>query len=191
MPFLIGFIVLIMLLLGIVVVTAISIYNGIVSLRNQVDRAWANIDVILKQRFDEIPQLIQILEQYVQYEKHIIQAVMDARSHYGAAHSSDDKIKASQEMSLALKGVFAIGENYPELKSNANFTHIQQRLSSLEDHLADRREVFNEAVTNWNTRIAQFPDVLLTGVLNLSPRDLYQINEKEKSMPSLKMNLGS
>lgn len=181
----------VLIVFGIIVATVISVYNGLISLKNQVDRAWANIDVILKQRYDEVPQLIQILEQYVQYEKSVIQKVMDARAHYGSAASTQDKIKASQEMSFALKGVFAIGENYPELKSNNNFTHIQTRLSSLESTLADRREVYNEAVTNYNTRILQFPDVIFSRMMNFGEKELFKVSEAEKQLPNLKMNLGT
>ena len=181
----------VVLLIGVLLSVVISVYNGIVTLKNQVDRAWANIDVVLKQRFDEIPQLIQVLEQTAQYEKSVIQKVMDARSRYGSARSPDEKVSASQEMSLALRGVFAIGEAYPELKSNANFTHLQTRLSALEEQLTDRREVYNEAVTNWNTRIAQFPEVLFRGFMNLQERLLFQVSEQERARPNLKMNLGS
>ncbi len=186
-----GLLVFVVLMAGILVAVVISLYNGIVTLKNQVDRAWANIDVVLKQRFDEIPQLVQVLEQAAQYEKSVIQKVMDARAHYGSARSPEQKVKASQEMSLALSGVFAIGEAYPELKSNSNFTHLQNRLSTLEEQLTDRREVYNEAVTNWNTRIAQFPELLFRSVMKLEERVLFQVTEQEKSRPNLKMNLGN
>lgn len=179
-----------LLVMFILLSTAISVYNGLIALKNQVDRAWANIDVILKQRFDEIPQLIQILEQYAQYEKSVIQKVMDARAHYGSATSPGQKIEASKELSLALKGVMAIGEAYPELKSNSNFTHIQTRLSDLENNIADRRETYNEAVTNYNTRIAQFPDVIFASMLQFKERELFRVSEAEKALPNLKMNLG-
>jgi LemA protein len=187
----IGVAVFLILVVGIFVTVVISVYNGIVALKNQVDRAWANIDVVLKQRYDEIPQLVQVLEQAAQYEKSVIQKVMDARARYGSARSPDEKVGASQEMSLALRGVFAIGEAYPELKSNSNFTHLQNRLSSLEEQLTDRREVYNEAVTNWNTRIAQFPEILFRSFMTLQERVLFQVTEQEKSRPNLKMNLGN
>ncbi len=187
----IGILVFLVLVAGILVTVVISVYNGIVALKNQVDRAWANIDVILKQRYDEIPQLVQVLEQAAQYEKSVIQKVMDARSRYGSARNPDQKVKASQEMSLALSGVFAIGEAYPELKSNANFMHLQTRLSTLEEQLTDRREVYNEAVTNWNTRIAQFPEILFRSFMTLEERVLFQVTEQEKARPNLKMNLGT
>ncbi|NDF15597.1 LemA family protein [bacterium] len=178
------------LVLLILVSTGIATFNALVSLRNQVERAWANIDVILKQRFDEIPQLIEVLEQFVQHEKSMIRTVMEARAHYGSARSPEEKAKAAGEMAVALRGVFAIGEAYPELKSNANFTQIQTRLSVLEGQLADRRETYNESVTNWNTRIAQFPDLFFASMMNAQSRELFQVSEAERARPSLKMNLG-
>ena len=179
-------------LLGLIFIsTAITAYNGLIALRTQVDRAWANIDVILKQRFDEIPQLVEVLEQFVQHEKSVIRTVMEARAHYGSAKNPADKAKAAGEMSMALQGIFAIGEAYPELKSTANFVQIQGRLSALEGQLADRRETYNESVTNWNTRIAQFPDMFFASMMSAQPREMYRVAEHEKARPSLKMNLGS
>jgi LemA protein len=185
MVFLIG----IVLVLVVFFVIGLNIYNGLVSLKNQVQRAWANIDVILKQRFDEIPQLIQVIEQYANYEAGILQKLAEARSKYGAARSVDDKIKSSQEMSIALAGVVAIGEAYPELKANQNFVNLQSRVSGLESSLADRRETYNEAVTNFNTRLEQFPDVIAARILNYKEQSLFQVEEHEKQAPSLKMNL--
>lgn len=170
-------------------VMSMNIYNGLISLRSQLERAWANIDVILKQRYDEIPQLIQVIEQYVNYEGGLLTKLADARKHYGAAQDIPGKIEAAKEMSVALKGVLAIGENYPDLKSNQNFSQLQMRISQLEDQLADRRETYNEAVANFNTRIDQFPDVLAARMLNYNRQIMFQVSDMEKSMPSLKMNL--
>lgn len=166
-----------------------SIYNGLVSLKNQVDRSWANIDVILKQRFDEIPQLVQVLEQYTQYEQATIQKVMNARANYGRARKIDDKIKASNELNLALQGVFAIGEAYPELKSSEHFSHLQTRVSELESQIADRREHFNESATNLNTRIQQIPDVFFANLLGFQRTTLYEVASFEKERPSLQMKI--
>ncbi len=167
----------------------VSVYNSLVRLKNQVDRSWANIDVILKQRFEEIPQLIQVIEQYVTYENKILTKLVEARKHYSSAQSVKDKIDSSQEASFAFKGLLALGESYPELKSNANFLKLQTRVSDLEDQLSDRREHYNEAVTNFNTRIEQIPDVIVARTLNYQPKELFQVAEEEKQKPSLKMNL--
>jgi LemA protein len=167
----------------------LNIYNGLVSLRNQVERAWSNIDVILKQRFDEIPQLIQVIEQYANYESGILKELAAARAHYGQARNIGDKIKAAQELNVALQGIAAIGEAYPELKANTNFVQLQSRVSQLESTIADRRESYNEAVANFNTRIDQFPDVLAARLLNYHRQELFKASEAERTAPSLKMNL--
>jgi LemA protein len=167
----------------------ISAYNGLVSLRNQVDRAWANIDVILKERFDLIPKLISICEQFTQYERSTIDKILTARKSYGNAGTINDKIKASAEMSQVLKGVFAIGEAYPELKSSEQFLDIQKALVSMESEIADRRELYNESVTNFNTRCVQFPDMMFAGMLNYHPLSLFHVNPQETVSPELKFKL--
>ncbi len=189
MPALVAVLVVLLVLLFALIAIGIGIYNGLVSLRQQIDRAWANIDVILKQRFDEIPQIVEVLEQFVAYEKGIINNLVEARKHYGQAQSVEEKIKASGEVSMALRGVLAIGEGYPELKSNQNFLHLQGRISSLEENLADRRELYNEVVTNFNTRIEQIPDVFVARFLSYGARELFKVSEAEKARPSLKLNL--
>lgn len=170
-------------------VMGINIYNGLVSLRQQVERAWANIDVILKQRFDEIPQLIQVIEQYTGHEAGLLKELVNARTKYGSANNIHDKIAASQAMSVALQGVAAIGEAYPDLKSNNNFTQLQGRVSDLESMIADRREGYNEAVANFNTRIEQFPDMIAARILNYNRQEMFKVSDSEKVTPSLKMNL--
>lgn len=191
MPILVAVLVVLLVLFFALCAIGIGIYNGLVSLRQQVDRAWANIDVILKQRFDEIPQIVQVLEQFVAYEKGVINNLVEARKHYGSAQSTDEKMKASGEMTMALRGVFAIGEGYPELKSNQNFLQLQGRVTALEESLSDRREQYNEVVTNFNTRLEQIPDVFFARILGYTGRQLFQVSEAEKARPSLKLNLPS
>lgn len=165
----------------------VNIYNALVSLRKQIDRSFANIDVILKQRYDEVPQLIEVVQQYVTHEKNILDKVTEARTHYMNAKSTDEKVKATNEMTRAMGGLLAIGEAYPELKSSSHFMQIQTRLSGLEDQLADRREHFNDTTTAYNTRIEQFPDMIFAGLMNYRPMELFKVSESEKAMPSLKI----
>ena len=168
---------------------AVGIFNGLISLRNQVDRAWANIDVILKQRHDVIPQLLSICEQFVQYERQTFDHLIEARTKYGAANTRDEKIQASQDMSMALRGVIAIGEAYPVLKSSEQFNQIQTTIASLENQLADRRELYNEEVTNFNTRTEQFPDLFFAWMMGFKHLDLFKVDASDKEMPSLKMKM--
>jgi LemA protein len=168
---------------------AISIYNGLVALKSQLERAWANVDVILKQRFDEIPQLVQVIEQYVGYESSVLQGLAEARSRYGSARTVGEKIQASQELSLTFQGVMSIGEAYPDLKSNANFVQLQNRVSELENTTADRREMYNDTVAQFNARIAQIPDVFAARFLGYLKQDMFEVTAADRLTPSLKMNL--
>ena len=184
-------------IIGLVIVSVIfgfmgiTIYNSLVSLKAQIDRSWANIDVILKQRFDEIPQLIQVVEQYAGYEQATLQKIIAARNHYSQAHTTEEKVAAANEASKAFGGLLALGEAYPELKANNNFIHLQSRVSSLEEQIADRREHFNETVTNYNTRIQQIPDVIFARMLGYSQHSLFKVDAAETVRPNLKMNLGT
>ncbi len=166
-----------------------NIYNGLVFLRTQLERAWSNIDVILKQRYDEIPQLIQVVEQYAGYESSVLKNLVEARTRYGSARSVDEKIQASQSLSLALGGIMALGEAYPDLKSNENFLHLQKRISELENTISDRRESYNDAVANFNARIEQFPDLFAARMLNYKRQTHFEASTQERTPPSLKMNL--
>jgi len=115
---------LLLITLGVVGVLFFRAYNNLVHLETQIQRAWSNIEVMLKQRFDEIPQLVQVVEQYAQHEGHVFSQLAEARQHYGAAREKGEKIQASREMMSALGGLLALGENYPELKSNQNFLQL-------------------------------------------------------------------
>jgi len=173
----------------IVVFAFVSIYNSLIRLKNQIDRAWSNIEVILKQRFDEIPQLIQVIEQYVTYENRILSKLIEARKNYTSASTVKDKIESSAAATQAFGGLLALGESYPELKSNENFKQLQGRISDLENQLSDRRESYNEAATNFNTRIEQIPDVIVARTLNYASRELFKVTEEEKKKPLIKINL--
>ncbi len=185
----VGFVVLVVVIL-VLVVMGVSVYNGLVSLKNQIDRSWANIEVILKQRFDEIPQLIQVVEQYAGYEQATLKKVIQARNTYTQAATTEQKVNAANEMSTAVRGLMALGEAYPDLKANTNFVHLQTRVSDLESQIADRREHFNETVTNFNTRTQQIPDVFFANMLGYQQHTLYHPEPTEMTRPSLKMNLG-
>lgn len=175
---------------GLILLTmAVGSYNGLVSLKNQVDRAWANIDVILKQRFDLIPRLISVCEQFAQYERGTFDKIIEARKSYGAAQNVNDKIKASAEMNQALKGVFALGEAYPVLKSSEQFVELQKTTRDLESQIADRRELFNECVTNFNTRCHQIPDMFFAQMLGYTDLTLYHVDKSETVAPDFKMKL--
>ena len=181
--------IIVFVVVALIAAKGMMIYNRLVRLRFQVERAWSNIDVILKQRYDELPQLIQVIEQFAQYESDIINQVTTARTQYGQASSVEEKIQASSDLSLALRGVMAIGEDYPEIKANDSFMQLQTRISSLENMIADRREVYNEMVTNFNTLIHQIPEVVVARLLSYHQQVMFKTLGEERQTVDLKMNL--
>lgn len=163
-----------------VLVYAVMLYNELVRLRNDNDRAWANIDVLLKQRHDEIPNLVETVKGYMQHEQQTLLAVTQARAASINAASIRQKAQADLLMTGALRGLFAVAENYPQLKANENFLKLQTRISELEERIADRREFFNDDVNTYNTRIGQIPYVFVASFMGLKPRSMFQVAEEDR-----------
>lgn len=158
----------------------IMIYNGLISLKENIKKSWSNIDVILKQRHDELPKLISVCESYAEFEKGILDRLMKAREKYFKASGVAKKSEASNEVTAALQGIFALAESYPDLKANKNFMQLQERISHLEETLADRREFYNDSVNNYNIRIKQIPDVFVAGMLNYRDEEMFKVSQKER-----------
>jgi LemA protein len=167
---------------------AIIIYNELVRLQNDNDRAWANIDVLLKQRHEEIPNLVETVKGYMQHEQQTLLAVTEARAASLSAGSIGQKAQADLLITGALRGLFAVAENYPDLKANQNFLKLQNRISELEERIADRREFFNDDVNTYNTRIKQIPDLFLANIMNLKPRDMFKVSEQERQAIQVKLS---
>jgi len=165
----------------------ITIYNSLVRLKNDIDKAWANIDVLLKQRHDELPKLIETCKGYMQYEQKTFQLITEARTAFMRAGSVGEKAAADNMISGALKSLFAVSENYPDLKANNNFMQLQKRISELEEKIADRREFFNDDVNTYNIRIQQLPDVFIAGLMHLQHRDLFKVTEEDRQDVDVKM----
>ncbi len=157
----------------------VGIYNGLIQVRNNVDKAWANIDVLLKQRHDELPKLIETCKGYMKYEQSVLEKITQARTAFMNATTVEDKTKAENLLSQSLKTLFAVSENYPDLKANQNFLQLQSRISGLENEIADRREFFNESVNIFNIRIQQLPDVFIASALGYTRRSLLEIPKEE------------
>jgi len=160
----------------------IIVYNGLVRLRNDNDRAWANIDVLLKQRHDEIPNLVETVKGYMQHERQTLVAVTQARAASIGAGSIGQKAQADLMLTGALRGLFAVAENYPQLKANENFLRLQNRISELEERIADRREFFNDDVNCYNTRIRQVPDVFIATMMALKPREFFKVSDEDRKL---------
>ncbi len=166
---------------GILIYTVI-LFNSLVRLRNENDRAWANIDVLLKQRHDEIPNLVETVKGYMQHEQQTLLGVTQARAASVSAASIGQKAVADLQMTSALRGLFAVAENYPQLRANENFLKLQNRITDLEERIADRREFFNDDVNTYNTRIGQIPDVFIASFMNLKPRQMFKVSEEDRKL---------
>ena len=164
----------------------VILYNGLVRLRNENDRAWANIDVLLKQRHDEIPNLVETVKGYMQHEQQTLLAVTQARAASMNAASIGQKATADLLMTGALRGLFAVAENYPQLKANQNFLKLQQRITELEERIADRREFFNDDVNTYNTRIGQIPEVFVASFMSLKPRQFFKVSDDDRKLVEVK-----
>src|ERR1700692_334840 len=166
-----------------------TIYNGLVAIKNDIDKAWANIDVMLKQRHDELSKLLDVTKGYANFEGDTMMKVTQARSQYQQAVTFDQKAQADQSMTSALRGFFAVAENYPDLKANANFMQLERRITELENQIADRREFYNDSVNTFNIRIQQVPDTFVAAFMQLRPREMFKVEEADKS--DVKMAFGA
>ncbi len=166
-------------LLG-VIIYIVSIYNGLVRLKNNINKSWSNINVLLKQRSDELPKLINTVKGYMKHERSLLKKVTEARTNFLNAKTVPQKAKADNMISGALKSLFAVAENYPNLKANENFMHLQSRISGLENEIADRREFYNDSVNTYNIRIQSFPDMFIANMMKLKKRDMFKVEEADK-----------
>jgi len=170
----IGFLVFLAVVAVGIILYLIGINNDLVKLKNDIDRSFANIDVFLKQRHDELPKLIETCKGYMQYEQKTFQMITDARSAWMRATTPADKMQADNMMSGALKSLFAVSENYPELKANTNFIQLQGRITELEEKIAGQRTVFNEDANRYNIRIGQVPANFVAGFKGILPHPLFE-----------------
>ena len=174
------FILMLLLSLALVGGYGVVIYNSIVMLKNNIDKTWSNIDVLLKQRYDEIPKLVGVCEGYMKHERETLEAVIRARSMHGSAKTDIEKLNAENAITNALKSLFAVVESYPDLKANEAFRRLGARITEIEDQIADRRELYNESVNIYNIRIEQFPDILVARLFNFLRRTLWEIEPEHR-----------
>lgn len=178
--------------LGLVVlalVYGVVVYNGLVQLKHNIAKAWANIDVLLKQRHDELPKLVEVCRQYKQFEQETLARVTEARARVAKAREAHDvpALGAAENLLRAGLGqIFAVAEAYPELKANEHFMQLQTRITALENGIADRREWYNEAVNVHNIRIEQFPDLIVARLFSFIAQPLLQFSVAEKADVDLK-----
>ena len=175
-----------LLMIGVIVLVAYvaGVYNMLVRLANNIDKAWSNIDVILKQRHDELPKLVEVCNSYMIHERETLESVTKARTAYSTGLNIGDKTQAENQIVGALGKLFAVAEQYPDLKANQEFLAVQQRISALESTIADRREFYNDSVNLYNVAIQQIPTVLVAQEVGYTTRPLLTVAPSDrKDMP--------
>jgi len=176
----------ILLVIGLITLIAyvVGAYNMLVRLANNIDKAWSNIDVILKQRHDELPKLVEVCNSYMTHERETLESVTRARNAYSAGLNIDDKAQAENQIVGALGKLFAVAEQYPDLKANQEFLAIHQRISALESTIADRREFYNASVNLYNIAIEQIPTLWVAQQAGYIARPLLTVAPSDrKDMP--------
>ncbi len=183
---------LLLLVLGLVAVVIIlvmiAVWNALVTLNNNAKKGWADIDVLLQKRHDALTKLIDTVSAYMKYEKGVMTQITQLRSQWESIPQGDvqSKINTANQVSAALKNLLAVAENYPDLKADNSFVQLQQTITDLESQIADRREYYNQAATDLNIKIHQFPYNMFAGMMHFKPLPLYQAPEAETS--DIKMN---
>ena len=167
----------------------LTTYNAIVDLRLRIDKAWSNIDVALKQRFDQLPNLVEAVRGVMAWERDVLEEVAAARAAYSPAAPIPDQAATSAATSSALRSLFAVVERYPDVKSAANVLSLQGEIERLEGMIADRRELYNDQVYRYNTRIAQVPAVLLAGLFGWRARPFFEAPEADRARPDADLRI--
>lgn len=179
---------------GVSVLYVVSLYNRLVALRHNVDQAWSNIDVLLKQRYEQIPALVEVCKRYMAHEAEVLAEVTRLRSQADTARAAGDAANLGRHetaLTAALSGLVARAEAYPELKAAEQFDQLMARLSQLYEAISDRRELYNDAVTLNNQRREQFPSNILAGMFGFGPRALIEIETAERANPDMKSLLSA
>jgi LemA protein len=176
-------------LIVIVLFFVIAIYNGLITLRNNADKAWANIDVLLKKRLDLIPNLVEIVKGYATYERSVLEEITKIRASAMQAQGIAEKARQNEAVSTSLGSVFALAENYPDLKASENYLNLQKEIAAIETQIAQRREFYNNSVMLYNTNISTIPGVFVANALKYQPREYFRV-EGDVETP-VKLAVGS
>ena len=161
-------------------------YNSLVTMRLRIDNAWSQIDVQLKRRSDLVPNLVETVKGYAKHEKEVFTDVTKARASMASAGSIGEKAKADNVLSGTLKSLFAVAENYPELKANENFKMLQEELDGIENKIAYARQFYNDTVLSYNTSIQTVPTNVVAGMFGFTPRDFFKAGEAERQNVKVK-----
>lgn len=165
---------------AIVAFAVIGVYNGLIQLKNKVDEAWSDIDTQLKRRYDLIPNMVETVKGYAKHESKTLEAVTQARNMAMAAKSPEERIQAENALSGTLKTLFAVAENYPDLKANQNFMDLQATLKEIEEKLQLSRRYYNATVRDFNTKVEIFPNNIVAGIFHFTRRKFFEIENQEE-----------
>ena len=176
-------VILVVAIIVIIVIAAIAIYNGIISLRNRIDNAWSQIDVQLRKRYDLIPNLVETVKGYAAHEKETLEKVIQARGMGLEAKTVEDQSKAENMITSTLKTLFAVSEQYPNLKADQHFTRMMEELNGIESNIAYARQFYNDSVLQYNTKIQTFPGNVFAGRFGFTPRQYFEVEEPEARGP--------
>lgn len=177
------------IIVGLLILWVILIYNSLVRLRVQIKNAWAQIDVQLKRRYDLIPNLVNAVKGYMKYEQDTLMKVMEARAKAVSATGVAEKAKAEGELSGLLSRLFALVENYPELKANQNVLNLQEQLTTTENQIAFARQYYNDSVMRYNTKIQMFPSNIIASMFNFTPHEFFEAPATEKEVPKVDLTI--
>lgn len=169
-----------LIIIAVVVLWMIAVYNGLIRLKNRVDEAWSDIDVQTKRRYDLIPNLINTVKGYAAHEKQLFENVTEARTRAMSAGTAADKAQAENALSQTLKSLFAVAENYPDLKANQNFLELQRELTDTEDKIQAARRFYNGNARDFNIKIEVFPNNIIAGMLKFTKREFFEAESEEK-----------
>ena len=180
---------LLLIILGVILALIILIFavyfNRFVVLGNRIDNALSQIDVQLRKRADLVPNLVKVVKGYVKHEKAMISKVTEARKALLKAGNIEERVKAGNEMQKALKSIFAIAENYPQLKANENFLHLQQELSTIEDKVAYSRQFYNDSILDYNNSIQTFPGNMFAKIFGRKEKEYLKIPQESRAVPKI------
>ena len=173
-------IILIVVVVVLLALVFVVIYNGLVRLRNRIDNAWSQIDGQLKRRYDLIPNLVETVKGYASHEKETLERVVQARNMAIGAQGPHDQAQAENMLSGALKSIFALAEQYPDLKANQNFLNLQEELTSTEDRIAYARQFYNDTVLKYNNKIQTIPSNVIAGMFNFAEREYFEGEDESR-----------
>ena len=181
-----GIIIAIVVVVLLILMYFVSTYNTLVRLRNKVKDQWAQIDVVLKNRYDLIPNLVETVKGYAKHEKHTLEAVISARNSAVSANTPEDEMKADGEVTKALSKLFALAESYPELKANENFMDLQNSLKEVEEKIRFARQFYNDTVLTYKNKIEMFPSNIIAGIAGFKPEPFFEASDDERKNVEVK-----